>query len=141
MANTTTSNKSSHSPSTTPSFQYEPLDLTKQQIRLVEIPALSSQRGSKSPLHLRIWNQDFKDAKYRALSYAWGPPPSTRTIYLNDRPFAIRENLYEFLLVARKDSELPNTAFWIDQLCIDQENNSEKNHQVSMLPNHCLSCL
>jgi hypothetical protein len=72
-----------------------------------------------------------ENPKYIALSYVWGPPTHTREIYVNDEPFMVLENLWHFLHQARKDRQ--TCAFWIDAICIDQDSNPERTHQVSMM--------
>lgn len=51
-------------------------------------------------------------------------------ILVNDTLFRVRENLYHFLLLWQGKIE---GSLWIDQICIDQANNNEKNHQVSFM--------
>lgn len=68
---------------------------------------------------------------YTALSYVWGPPTPARDILVNSEPFTVRENLWNFLHQARKDRR--TCAFWIDAICIDQDSNQERTHQVSMM--------
>lgn len=68
---------------------------------------------------------------YTALSYVWGPPTPSRDIFVNGKPFTVRENLWNFLNQARKEEK--NCPFWIDAICIDQDSNPERTHQVSMM--------
>lgn len=66
--------------------------------------------------------------KYVALSYTW-----EKTIQLNGRICSVRENLEMALDHLRKDhSELP---LWVDALCINQKDNSEKSWQAQQM-NH-----
>lgn len=68
---------------------------------------------------------------YYAISYLWGDTVKTKDILLNGRPIAIRLNLYNLLreLSRRKVNQL----LWIDAICIDQANTSERNHQVAKM--------
>lgn len=68
--------------------------------------------------------------KYTAVSYSWGDALHTREISINKKTFHVRENLYQFLLAVEDDHE---TRFWIDQICIDQSNINERNHQVNFM--------
>jgi hypothetical protein len=68
---------------------------------------------------------------YRCLSYVWGSGERLRTINVEGSAFTIRENLFEFL--ALHHERLPDGYIWIDQLCVDQTNNSERNHQVQLM--------
>ena len=45
-------------------------------------------------------------------------------------PLQISQNLYDFLAVARRKRWL-HKWFWIDALCIDQSNTTERSHQVA----------
>ena len=75
-----------------------------------------------------------KAPSYIALSYSWGKPILLHTIRLNGRRYIIRENLFDFLKAfGASDIGQQNHCLWIDQLCIDQSNTRERNHQVSMM--------
>lgn len=66
------------------------------------------------------------------LSYVWGSPNDVPiVIEVNRRPFKIQPNLNDFLIVAKE--KYPGRAFWIDAICIDQSNNSERIHQVQQM--------
>ncbi|KAK5102104.1 hypothetical protein LTS08_004564 [Lithohypha guttulata] len=68
-----------------------------------------------------------------ALSYVWGAADSLREVLINGRLFRVRSNLYDFLCYAKN---LPGAPFiWIDAICINQEDASEKNHQVREMHN------
>lgn len=67
--------------------------------------------------------------KFRALSYTWGSQIATRQICIGGQYLAIGENLYQFLSTWR---ELLLDIF-IDQICVDQNNLNERNHQVSIM--------
>ena len=69
--------------------------------------------------------------EYIALSYTWGEPSPARTIILNGEPFQVRQNLWDFMAQAR--SRALTRKIWIDALCIDQSQISERSHQVSMM--------
>ncbi|KAH9866052.1 hypothetical protein J1614_008616 [Plenodomus biglobosus] len=72
--------------------------------------------------------------EYVALSYTWGSPSPTYRILINDTPYMVRENLFRFLCAYRKDPRCDTHPFlWIDQICIDQENTNERNHQVRLM--------
>lgn len=69
---------------------------------------------------------------YIALSYAWGDPNPDRDrwIQVDNQRLLIRGNLYDFL------QSLPHIygdavfILWIDQICINQADVLEQNHQV-----------
>lgn len=68
---------------------------------------------------------------YHALSYVWGSSKKSRTISLDGNPFAVTINLESTLRHLRRPTE--NILLWIDALCINQENDSERTHQVNLM--------
>jgi len=75
-----------------------------------------------------------KAEHFRALSYEWGPPALQHIISVNGYALSIRENLYHFLQTVQRDSAFcRDTVLFIDQICIDQSNVEERNHQVSQM--------
>jgi hypothetical protein len=82
---------------------------------------------------------------YIALSYVWGDPTVKKCIRLNGRPFSIAKNLYAFLKQTRdalddngfralfiKDGDQP-MMFWVDAICINQEDLAERSQQVQCM--------
>jgi hypothetical protein len=67
--------------------------------------------------------------RYEALSYMWGPK-EYRTIELDGKPYAVTENLWQALIHLRLEQE--TRTMWIDAICINQGDGSERNHQVSL---------
>jgi hypothetical protein len=68
---------------------------------------------------------------YKALSYAWGSPKATRPVLVNDCQHQVTVNLESALRrLRRADSEI---TFWIDAICIDQSNNTERTQQVNLM--------
>ena len=74
---------------------------------------------------------------YTALSYCWGDPTPTGNIHIGDEPGTmharpLHENLLRFVESMWSQEEF-STYFWTDSLCLDQENNQEKGHQVKRM--------
>lgn len=118
-----------HTPTT---FQHDPLDHTTYSIRLIQVLPERSSNG----LIQCIITCTTIEAKYTCLSYVWGPPDPPahqHKISINNKLYPVRKNLWEFLEVARKKYTME--YFWIDALCIDQENTNERNHQVQQMGN------
>ncbi|EME38601.1 hypothetical protein DOTSEDRAFT_114328, partial [Dothistroma septosporum NZE10] len=69
---------------------------------------------------------------YTALSYVHGDRSERRPITLAGRSFMITRGLHDALdaIWARGDRE---RWFWVDQLCINQQNLMEKNAQVAQM--------
>lgn len=70
---------------------------------------------------------------YAALSYVWGDPTPTHTIYINKRVYRVHKSLWEFLSHRRTKENAEHTWLWTDLLCIDQAHHSEKNEQISRM--------
>ena len=104
------------------------IDASKN-IRLLEIHLVDDETAPLA-CNLRVVALQ-ETPKYTALSYVWGPPTPAREILVNGQPFVVRENLWNFLHQAREDRR--TCALWIDAICIDQTNNSERTHQVTMM--------
>jgi hypothetical protein len=110
-------------------FQHEPLDHTRRSIRLLRILPELAETGL---IQCDLWHATL-DTKYRCLSYMWASENDQHVILINGRSFPVLKNLWDFMGVARtRYTTLPN-AFWIDAVCIDQENTTEKNHQVAQM--------
>ncbi|KAM7198361.1 HET domain containing protein [Rhypophila sp. PSN 637] len=110
--------------------------------------------------HPKPRDNSWKPENYIALSYAWGLESDNHyTIYINDKPVSVRENLFSALRHLRAtledyfcppDAATTSTstssasrkrktenecsgAIWIDALCINQLSTPEKNSQVQLM--------
>jgi hypothetical protein len=120
------------------SFVYEPLDLTRNQIRLLRI-----EYAGDTSINCLVESFDQEQCPaYEALSYVWGSVVPVHSIKVNGKPFQIRSNLFHFLQHAaqhsivsiRTDTDVYRPIYlWIDQLCIDQDSVRERNHQVQRM--------
>ncbi|KAF3000836.1 hypothetical protein E8E13_006944 [Curvularia kusanoi] len=109
-----------------PEYEYPDLDTTQKQIRLLRL----RHRGHHGHLpQYELTTFDLETAPpYTALSYTWGPVSPAYPIRVNRRKVNVRANLYAFL------EGVPTRDYiWIDQVCINQSNPEEKNHQVRMM--------
>jgi hypothetical protein len=141
-------------------FRHDPLDTSKQQIRLLRI--LPTRNVLKDEICCLLKHFDLDDIcangisdegdnrqwslddvfgarlgelsgqfTYQALSYNWGADKKL-DIILNGKRFQVRENLYRFLDECRR-TPLVYNYIWIDQICINQETIDERNHQVQRM--------
>ncbi|CAN8104890.1 unnamed protein product [Discula destructiva] len=111
-------------------------------IRLLELyPA--EQRDA--PVHAAYQAVDLKsvDRHYETLSYTWrdGDATEQKIIYIDTTPVYVSPNLFSAIQTLR----LPSTTrhLWIDALCINQMDLSEKTQQVNMMSkiySQCFSC-
>src|SRR5271155_4455834 len=69
--------------------------------------------------------------KHEALSYVWGDPDRTEPIECNGEPFKVTENLFSALSHLHYRDRI--RLLWVDAVCINQKDNSEKSHQVSIM--------
>jgi hypothetical protein len=123
----------SSSPSEPKGFIYQPFTDSSREIRLVILePALSDE----DDISCRLQVGDTLGASYQSLSYVWGDPaPHSKAIYLNGQPFSVTASLYNALRNLRMitDDHNQSRAFWIDAICIDQNNDGERSEQVQKM--------
>jgi hypothetical protein len=102
-------------------------DLTKGQIRLLQIkPGLSLSTIECAFTYVDLQ----KNADYVALSYTWGSAIPSIPILVNGTVTMVTDNLYMALLHLRK-GKVPRV--WVDALCINQTNMTERSIQVSQM--------
>jgi len=68
---------------------------------------------------------------YTALSYTWGVDTCEHDIVLNGDVVRVRKNLHSFLL--QMQAERRRDWFFVDALCINQEDAEERAHQVALM--------
>jgi hypothetical protein len=107
-------------------YQYDSLDKSGSQFRLVNLLP-SSDTTARINVHIYTTLLP-SDTVYEALSYAWGDPSTGHLIYEEQNSIEVGENLYQALTHLRHADK--SRTLWIDALCINQTDNSEKNHQV-----------
>ncbi|KAK9797570.1 putative Heterokaryon incompatibility protein-domain-containing protein [Seiridium cardinale] len=73
--------------------------------------------------------------QYRALSYCWGDKHNAASIICNGVRRNVTDNLNAALHCLLRQGKARNIPldFWIDAICINQENNREKETQVSLM--------
>lgn len=113
-----------------PQFIYEPLDLIEPSFRLVRLA-----RGTEGPVVCELFHALIHDASdsidYEALSYTWGSTRRSHRITVNNRNLMITESLHDALRHLRDDLE--DRILWIDAICIDQDNQTERGYQVQQM--------
>jgi hypothetical protein len=105
-------------------------------IRLLELaPGVDStnQNQSQSPLHCRLFWTPLRSpaVPFKALSYTWGTGGFTSTLRINGRGFKITHSLEQALRHIQHPSEY--VTLWVDQICINQQDNKEKSEQVALM--------
>ncbi|KAI8936762.1 hypothetical protein NX059_006009 [Plenodomus lindquistii] len=109
-------------------FEYEPLDLQTDAFRLIKVHPNRSEHGL---LQLSLWHSTVSSSSYCCLSYRWASQLRQKTILLNGKSFSVGNNLYGFLeeLQLQADDGF-DTPVWIDSICINQDHETERGHQV-----------
>lgn len=112
-------------------FIHSGLNYKANAIRLVKL--LPRSRPS-DPVQCSLIIEDLHPGvEFHALSYVWGPL-SHNKILIDGYSFEVRDNLYHFLNKKSLDRDFClHKRFWVDQICIDQENVKERNHQVNQM--------
>ena len=109
-----------------PDFRYQQLPSAKH-VRLVHI-----LKGLKdSPLNIRFTAVKLaENPLFETLSYVWGVKRHYR-VNCQGASLVVRQNLCDALQALRSTDE--TRVFWIDALCIDQDNLEERTQQVGMM--------
>ncbi|KIW08089.1 hypothetical protein, variant 2 [Verruconis gallopava] len=118
-----------------PRFEFPELSSEGSYIRLIK-PLPVNQGGENSHeirFEMIVADLDMRPV-YKAVSYTWGPPTPVGHVTINNQRIQIRENLFILLRMLstthKSEAECP---LWIDQICIDQSNVLERNHQVAQM--------
>lgn len=107
-------------------FTYEKLNHSRKEVRYLQV---LSKPGAV--IQCRLQNGPLEPG-HICLSHRWTDKEGPREIFLNDRPFAVSANVWHFLDVARHKYR-PEERFWIDAICINQQDNDERNKQVPLM--------
>ncbi|KXX78244.1 Heterokaryon incompatibility protein 6, OR allele [Madurella mycetomatis] len=108
-----------------------PLDpLTKQTRFLKLLPG-----EDDSDIHGELFALSLhRELDFKALSYAWGPPGAGQAISVNSCHSPISDSLHLALrTIRRRFCSMSSVTLWIDAICINQEDNAEKNTQVPLM--------
>lgn len=110
-------------------FEYDSLDPTRKQIRLLRINTEFTHEGN-TPAELETFDLD--DApEFYALSYVWGNPEKTVKTYCNGGQLMITVNLA--LALNRVFTWKPDMYLWADGISINQEDVVERSQQVMLM--------
>ena len=111
---------------------YSRLDPTSRTIRVLLLSACLNANDGRIQCSLIETPLD-RARPYEALSYRWGVPDYLDLkIHLNGTLVTVRRNLWVALHYLQ-NCILSDRALWVDALCIHQEDEKERNHQVSFM--------
>ncbi|KAE9366433.1 HET-domain-containing protein, partial [Stipitochalara longipes BDJ] len=107
-------------------MEYQPLN--QDEIRLV----ILLPRGRNDAIECRIVQSKISDKPdYEALSYEWGMAEPAQRIIMDGIDRHITPNLWSALYHLRLQEN--ERVLWIDALCINQIDITERNHQVQLM--------
>jgi len=108
---------------------YKSLEPGVEEIRLLII---WPSRDPDSWIRCDLMHVNLKDKlPYLALSYVWGRPSTVKTIWIRDTQVSVQPNLFSALRTCRH--QYKPIIIWVDALCINQSDISERNSQVAMM--------
>ena len=110
--------------------QYSPLG--RRHIRLLKVSRDDSSLTAELRCEYLIAPLDQLLVTYTAISYVWGDPTTVSRIICNNRGYLSLTASATDILNAIVDARAAG-YFWIDQLCINQEDKREKADQVRMM--------
>jgi hypothetical protein len=111
------------------SLCYEKLQVNSREIRILSL--LPGRWLSPIRTTLKKISLDDDIVKYCAVSYAWGDPNDTKSIFVGDVPLQIPCNLENCLQHLRRQEV--TLLLWADSVCINQRNSQEKSQQILMM--------
>jgi len=118
-----------------PKYTHQPLDDPASEFRLLQI---SKDPVTQQP-QCTLQKYSLTDCPdYIALSYTWGEPTPTRSVAVNGANIEARQNLFNFLNAYTTEpwgvTDVEKPIFcWIDQMCINQEDQVECSGQVRIM--------
>jgi hypothetical protein len=111
-------------------MEYTHSRLELDQIRLLQIADATPHNLRFNVVHVSRTSAP----PYTALSYTWGDEKAEEDIYLDGKDFLIRRNLWSALHYLIPFSRMAGWKhIWVDAICIDQDNDSERNVQVKSM--------
>lgn len=112
-------------------FQYDPIIHEEHAFRIVRLVAGTGPEIQAEIIHASLDESDI--VEYEAVSYVWGSSELVSSIDVGGKSLKITNNL-ELVL---RDLRLPDQdrLLWIDGVCIDQNKDKEKTHQVRQMRN------
>jgi hypothetical protein len=120
---------------------YQPLAVERREIRLLEVELLHNC----FPVRCKLVTVSLDDdPEYVAVSYVWGDPSDTETLFVGTEPVNVRRNLWSAIRRFREDARVAYEAqgemssdrairIWADAICINQADDPEKNVQVKLM--------
>lgn len=110
----------------TATYEYVPLDTVADETR---IAVIANNADGDAPLSIYLAHCPVvSEVSYHALSHTWGLDDESCDITLTGHKWQLRKNLEIALRHLRSPTH--GFAIWVDNLCINQSDLSERNHQI-----------
>lgn len=91
----------------------------------------SSDVDSTIRCRLIIKSLDDEHLWHEALPHVWGNPEPSKEIQVNSSICRVGPNLHSALRHLRSENQL--RRLWVDAVCINQQDDAEKSHQVAQM--------
>lgn len=126
-----------------------PLPHPDRQIRVLILDPFSSEHPTldQELVGRIVVLNELTGNEYAALSYVWDPKPEDDAPHLERQnrliiqcgdhrhEARIKPNCWSALWHICKIQKPTKTVLWVDSICIDQKNDEEKNHQITLMCN------
>ena len=115
-------------------YKYKPL-MHANEIRVLRLHPwdnrLTTEEGLVMPRCELVHTTLNKDTVYATISYAWGKLDEYSPVWINETDcLTVTHSLFGVLCTLSCDKTLD---YWVDQICIDQYNLSERSQQVTRI--------
>jgi hypothetical protein len=112
-------------------YLYAPLSLPGS-IRLLQ---LCPRNEDLKNIRCKLLEYPFRNSNsshlYDAVSYVWGSEDKPESVLIDNQSLKITSNLYALLLRLQDDNL--SRVIWVDAICINQEDDKEKEHQIPLM--------
>lgn len=113
------------------SYVYRSLSSTNYSIRLLRLLPNQDEAADICCELFEYALEGYHLYRYDALSYTWGDPDETLSVAIDGHFFEVTLNLYAALFRLRHHSFA--RLLWIDAICINQRDQSEKEQQIQFM--------
>jgi hypothetical protein len=122
-----------------PSYLYEALE-TQHSIRLLKVVEKVTNEDTETTWHYSLIHTNTQDApEYETLSYVWGTSNRNKSLRLSDGTSLGTATTLEQALPYIVSCCVTG-YLWIDQICINQDDLSERAQQVSIMGDIYSNC-
>lgn len=108
-------------------YCYEPLNSANDSTA-IRILHLEPAESEGAPIVGRLVHGSYVSSSYTAVSYVWGDPTPKHEITINGQSLLIASNIFQILKWLREPTH--TLALWVDAICINQADTTERSTQV-----------